>query len=75
MRRKKPRGAAGGNNADIVPAPDVDGVPAAAFTALVESLTNTITAVVNAAMASTSLPTTAAKKTKISTSINPYDIE
>ena len=75
MRRNNPRGAVGGNDADAAPAPDVGGVPAAAFTALVESLTNAITTTANAATASTSLPTTTVKKTKISTSINPYDTE
>ena len=60
---------------DPAPAPDVGGVPAAAFTALVESLTNAITAAVNTATTSSNPPALAAKKTKISTSINPYDTE
>ena len=74
-RRNNPRGATGGDDVDPAPAPDVGGVPAAAFTALAESLTNAITAAVNAATASSRAPTVAAKETKINTSVNPYDTE
>ena len=73
--QRNPRESIGNNNAAAVPAQDVGGVPAVASTALVESLTNAITAVVNAATAASSSPTAAAKKTQISTLINPYYTE
>ena len=73
--RRGLRGAAGDDEADEATAPDVGGVPAAAFTALVEAMTNAITAAVTAATSIPGSVSAAAKKTKISTEINPYDTE
>ena len=73
--RRGLRGAACDDEADEATAPDVGGVPAAAFTALVEAMTNAIT---TAGTAATSIPgsvSAAAKKTRISTAINLYDTE
>ena len=73
--RRGLRGAAGDDEADEATAPDVGGVPAAAFTALVEAMTNAITAAVTAATSIPGSVSAAAKKTRISTAINPYDTE
>jgi hypothetical protein len=71
------RGAGGNAEPDAAAAPDVGGVPAAAFGALVAALTNAITAAVNAATAAPipAAADAATKKSKISTAINPYDTE
>ena len=68
--RRGLRGAAGdgeADEADEATAPDVGGVPAAAFTALVEAMTNAITVAVTAATLIPGSVSAAAKKTRIST--------